>query len=337
RRRGDRRAAARGRGARVTGPSAPDAGAEVAQLREAHDELLARMHAAGAADWMDDEERARLKEEIATLFRAVDRRLAALAVLKEDVKALVAAWKQLPPAPPPPPASPEPAFLAGEAEPEPVPAMRARAPVADHASVRVDHLGASTFVAKGWSAISMGDHARGEEALSRALALAPEDPEAEALLAWALMGQGRLDAAAAACERVLARAPHFLLAQVNLGWIALRRGDHARALELLAPATRDETDRKAALYATFYVGLVYLHRGMYADAVAYFRQALALGPNLLEAYYETGRALWLAGDRDAAVQAWRAGAASGKFNAWGARCAEVLEQVGQGGGPPPLE
>jgi tetratricopeptide (TPR) repeat protein len=136
---------------------------------------------------------------------------------------------------------------------------------------------------------------------------------------------------------VLARAPHYTLAQVNLGYIALRRGEHARALELLAPATRDETDRKAALYATFYVGLVYLHRGMHADAVAYFRQALALGPNLVEAYYETGRAHWMAGDREAAAQAWRAGAASGKFNPWGARCAEVLERLQQGGGPPPLE
>jgi hypothetical protein len=45
----------------------------------------------------------------------------------------------------------------------------------------------------------------------------------------------------------------------------------------------------------------------------------------------------MAGDREAAAQAWRAGAASGKFNPWGARCAEVLERLEQGGGPPPLE
>ncbi len=302
----------------MTSPStAPDAGAEAAALRAAHDELLAALAAAQEGDWLADDERARLKEEIATLFRTVDRRLAALAQLKDDVKALAARWKELPPPPPPP-----------------VSAMRARAPLSESASVRVDHLGASTFVAKGWSAISMGEYARAEETLARALELAPDDPEGESLLAWALVGQGRLDEAEAACARVLARAPNFPLARVQLGVVALRRGEHGPAIEQLAPVARDESDRKAALYATFHLGRVYLRRGMHDDAVAFFRRALALGPNLLEAYYEMGRAHWRAGEPEAAREAWRAGAASGKFNPWGARCAEVLEAVERGGEPP---
>ena len=314
----------------------PETGDELPALQAAHDELLAMLHAGTERGHVPDEERARLKQEIAALFRTVDRRLTALAQLKEDVKGLVAAWKQLPEAAEPP----APAFLDDSApagDEPPVPAMRARAPIADHASVRVDHLGASTFVAKGWSAISMGEHARAEETLAKALALAPDDPEGGALLAWALMGQGRLDEAHALCERVLARSPGFPLARVNLGYIALRRGQHGAAIEHLATAVRDDTDRKAALYATFYLGLVYLRREMYDDAVGFFRRALELGPNLLEAYYEMGRAHWLAGDRDAAREAWRTGAASGKFNPWGARCADVLEQVEQGGEPPPLD
>lgn len=300
---------------------------ELLALQAAHDALLADLHAGSQRGHVADAERARLKQDIATLFRTVDRRLAALAQLKEDVKGLVAAWKQLPEAsePPPPPEEP------------PVPAMRARAPIADHASVRVDHLGASTFVAKGWSAISMGEFARAEETLARALELAPDDPEGGALLAWALMKQDRLDEARAMCDRVLARSPGFALARVNLGYIQLRRGLHAEAIEHLAAAARDDGDRKAALYATFYLGLVYLRREMYDDAVGFFRRALAQGPNLLEACYEMGRAHWLAGDRDAAREAWRTGAASGKFNAWGARCADVLERVEQGGEPPPLD
>lgn len=308
---------------------------ELAALQARHDELLAELHAGVHGGRVSEEERARLKQEIATLFRTVHRRLSALAQLKEEVKALVATWKELPVAPE------GPVFLDDAphevaAEP-PVPAMRARAPLADHASVRVDHLGASTFVAKGWSAISMGEFARAEETLMRALELAPDDPEGGALLAWALMGQGRLEEAREACERVLARSPDFTLARVNLGYICLRRGEHVAAVEHLASVAREDADRKAMLYATFYLGLVSLHRGMFGDAVGFFRRALELGPNLLEAYYEMGRAHWRAGDRDAAREAWRAGATSGKFNAWGARCADVLERVEQGGEPPPLD
>jgi Flp pilus assembly protein TadD len=215
--------------------------------------------------------------------------------------------------------------------------MQARTPIVEQASVRVDHLGASTFVAKGWTAISLGDFARAEETLVRALDLAPDDPEAGSLLGWSLMGQGRMDEARLACERVLARVPGFALARVNLGYIALRRGAHDEAIALLTDSAHGEGDRKAALYATFYLGLVALRRGEYEGAASYFGRALALAPNLLEAYYEGGRALWLAGDRDAAREAWRAGAASGKFNPWGARCAEVLVEVSGGGAPPPLD
>jgi tetratricopeptide (TPR) repeat protein len=308
---------------------------ELTALRARHDALLAELQAGQQAGRVADEERARLKQEIAALFLTVDRRLVALAQLKEDVKALVAAWKELP-------VGPElPAFLEESAESvpdaSPVPAMRARAPLADHASVRVDHLGASTFVAKGWSAISMGEFARAEETLARALELSPDDPEGGALLGWALMGQGRLDEARDVCERVLARSPEYTLARVNLGYICLRRGEHVAAVEHLASVAREDPDRKAMLYATFYLGLVSLQRGVYDDAVGFFQRALELGPNLLEARYEMGRAQWLAGRHDAAREAWRAGATSGKFNAWGARCADVLERVEQGGEPPPLD
>jgi Flp pilus assembly protein TadD len=330
---------------------ASDAFEGTAQLRAEHDALLAQLHAGTFAGTVSDDERARLKREIATLYRRIDRRLAALAALRDDVKALIGAWKELPPARSDMPAPARPGDAAegahGGDEPHvdggarspvaPVRAMQARSPIVEQASVRVDHLGASTFVAKGWTAISLGEFARAEETLVRALDLAPDDPEAGALLGWSLMGQGRMDEARLACERVLARVPGFALARVNLGYIALRRGAHDEAVALLTDAAHDEGDRKAALYATFYLGLVALRRGAYEEAASYFRRALALAPNLLEAYYESGRALWLAGDRDGAREAWRAGAASGKFNPWGARCADVLVEVNGGGAPPPLD
>jgi hypothetical protein len=75
---------------------------------------------------------------------------------------------------------------------------------------------------------------------------------------------------------------------------------------------------------------------MFEDAETFFRKTLALGPNLIEAYYELGRAQWFNDERDAALQTWRDGFAANKFNPWGKRCAQVLQVVEAGGEPPGL-
>jgi tetratricopeptide (TPR) repeat protein len=79
--------------------------------------------------------------------------------------------------------------------------------------------------------------------------------------------------------------------------------------------------------------MVYREREMYDDAEMFFRRALELGPNLLQAWYELGRARWFAGRPDEARAAWRTGADANKFNPWGKRCAEILAHVEQGGAP----
>ena len=43
--------------------------------------------------------------------------------------------------------------------------------------------------------------------------------------------------------------------------------------------------------------------------------------------------LWFNGQKDEAMQTWRAGFATNKFNPWGKKCAEVLTTVEQGGEP----
>jgi len=73
---------------------------------------------------------------------------------------------------------------------------------------------------------------------------------------------------------------------------------------------------------------------MYEDAQVFFQKTLALGPNLIEAYYELGRAFWFNEQQAEAREAWRAGHSTNKFNPWGKRCAEVLAIV-EGGGEPP--
>jgi tetratricopeptide (TPR) repeat protein len=129
------------------------------------------------------------------------------------------------------------------------------------------------------------------------------------------------------------REPANSLARINLGYICLKKRIFGEAIEHLSKAIRLDNDRKATLYAHFYLGLVYLEREMFDDAQSFFRKAIALGPNLIEAYYELARALWFDGKRELALQAWRDGAAANSFNPWGKRCAEMLRHIEQGGAP----
>jgi tetratricopeptide (TPR) repeat protein len=199
--------------------------------------------------------------------------------------------------------------------------------------VVADHIGASTFVEKGWSRISLGDYAGAEESLTKALQLAPNDPQAESLLGWSQMLLEKYDDALMQFQKVLMREPGNALARINVGYICLKKGIFGEAIEHLSKAIRLDNDRKATLYAHFYLGLVYLERDMFEDAQTFFQKSLALGPNLIEAYFELGRAYWFDGQREEAMQTWRDGFAANKFNPWGKRCAEVLQTVEQGGEP----
>ena len=258
------------------------------------------------------ERRPELKAGIIDLFRSVDREIASLGALKEDVKGLVAKWKA----------------MDGESPAAPV------SPPADAGGpTRTDHLNASSHIEKGWSLISLGEHAAAEDVLQKALALVPGDTQAESLLGWAQMLQEKYDDALLNFQRVLQREPHNSLARVNVGYICLKKGIVGEAIEHLSRTIRLDNDRKATLYAHFYLGLLYFEREMYDDAENFFRKAIALGPNLVEAHYELGRARWFAGRMDAARQAWREGVAANKFSPWGKRCAEMLELVDAGGVP----
>lgn len=268
-------------------------------------ELLARLRA-GVADEAD---RIALKDEIIGLFRRVESAEAKVSELKRSVKNLAEIWKQ------------------GEA------GARSSSQRGGQ-SQRVDHLGASTFVEKGWSRLALGDAEAAEEALQKALTLAPGSIEAESLLGWAQMMREQYDVALLTFHNVLLREPKNALARTNVGYICLRKKIYGEAIEHLSRAIRLDNDPKATLYAHLYLGLVYLDREMYDDARIFFNKAIALGPNLLQAWYELGRAHWFSGDQSAARAAWRDGSAANRFNPWGKRCAEVLAAVDRGEQPP---
>jgi tetratricopeptide (TPR) repeat protein len=257
-------------------------------------------------------ERDRLKSEIADLFRSLDAELGELAKLKDDVRQLIERWKT----------------LEAPREPSNAPEFAGERPV-----VHSDHLGASTFVEKGWGLISAGDYAGAEAALGKALELSPGEPQAESLLGWAMMLNEKYDEALHAFQKVLIREPANALARVNLGYVCLRKGLLSDAVEHLSRAIRLDKDRRATMYANFYLGLVYLERNMLDDAQTFLRKAIGLGPNLVEAHYELGRAYWRAGRSDEAVATWREAYAANKFSPWGKRCGEALDAAAKGGNP----
>lgn len=280
----------------------------VQAFRQQYAEVAGKLdRAAGTTD------REVVKREIIALFKSVDGAITELGRIKEEIRVLVDRFKQS-----------APATSAASA-----PQFTGARPV-----VQQDHLGASTYIEKGWSLISLGDHAGAIQALTRALELAPSEIQAQSLLGWAQMLHEDYDDALATFSRVLMKEPANSLARINVGYICLKKRIFGEAIEHLSKAIRLDNDRKATLYANYYLGLVYAEREMYEDAVTFFEKTLKLGPNLIEAYYELGRARWFLDDRDGGRAAWSEGFKANKFNPWGKRCREMLDLTAAGGEPP---
>jgi Flp pilus assembly protein TadD len=251
-----------------------------------------------------DREREWVRGELVSLVHEAEEAIRALTELRDEIRPLVERYKRV--------------YRGGMAGgPAPGPA-------------RVDHLGASTHVERGWSAIAGEDFARGERELRRALELAPGDARAEALLGWALMRQGRVADARWVLEGVLAREPGHDLALTCLGYVCLREGRAAEAVEILGGVLHGEPGRMPALYANLYLGMVYAERGMHRDAAIFLGRAIELGPGLAEAYWELGRSRLRAGDLAGALEVWRRGAEANRFNPWGERCKEAVARMEAG-------
>ena len=258
-------------------------------------------------------EREAAKREIIGYFKKVDGLLGELTQLKDDIRQLVERYKQ----------------LTADTKQASAPEFTGQRP-----AVHADHIGASTFIEKGWSLISLGDHAGAIQALQRALQLSPGETQAESLLGWAQMLHEDYDDALQTFSKVLMKEPANSLARINVGYICLKKRIFGEAIEHLSKAIRLDNDKKATLYAHFYLGLVYLQREMYEDAQTFFQKTLKLGPNLIEAYYELGRAYWFAGDQGQGKGTWQEGFKANKFNPWGKKCGEMVELVARGEEPP---
>jgi tetratricopeptide (TPR) repeat protein len=279
----------------------------LASIRTQLQQIAGRLDGSGAT------ERDAVKRDIIALFKRVDGALTDLTQIKEEIRELVERYKQ----------------SSSVADTSPAPQFTGARP-----AVHADHLGASTYIEKGWSLISLGDYGGAIQALDKALSLSPGAVEATSLLGWSQMLNEDYDDALGNFSKVLMKEPANALARINVGYICLKKGIFGEAIEHLSKAIRLDNDRKATLYAHYYLGLVYLEREMYDDAQTFLRKTLKLGPKLIEAYFELGRALWLGGEREEAVQVWTDGHKANKFNPWAKRCQEMLDVASAGGEVP---
>jgi tetratricopeptide (TPR) repeat protein len=198
---------------------------------------------------------------------------------------------------------------------------------------RIDHLGASTFIEKGWARLAQGDAEGALPALAHARELTPDDRQLQAMHAWALLLAGQESAALHELHGVLVRDTRHALARAVVGLAAQRAGRLEDAVEHLHGAASQTADPKAALYATYWLGVVYVQREMPSDAIPHLVRALELGPNLLEAAWTLGRAHWARNERETAVAVWQRAATSNRFSPWATRCADAAARAASGQDP----
>jgi Flp pilus assembly protein TadD len=149
----------------------------VAVLRREYDAIARQLDGATG-----NAEREAAKREIIAYFKKVDGMLGELTQLKEEIRQLVDRYKQ----------------ITADTKQASAPEFTGARPV-----LHADHIGATTFIEKGWSLISLGDHAGAIQALTKALQLSPGETQAESLLGWAQMLHEDYDDALGTFQKVL--------------------------------------------------------------------------------------------------------------------------------------
>ncbi len=239
----------------------------------------------------------RLKDSIVALHKEIDASIAQLNVIRSELRDVASLWKE-------------------------------RNAAVHSSTQRVDHLGASTYVEKGWSKLSAGNAVEAEQPLREALRLAPDNVEAGTLLAWTFVLLSQWESANKLLERLLVVAPDYVLATAILGLLKVRTGKGSEGFILLEQASRAvATDKRAELYSRLYLAMAQRDRGQFEEARETLAEALRLGPNFLEAAFELGNTFAAEGNNTSAVETWRSAALSNRFSPWGKRCAEAAAQL----------
>jgi len=95
----------------------------------------------------------------------------------------------------------------------------------------------------------------------------------------------------------------------------------------LTSVLRGTKDKMSLLYANFYLGLIYLEREMYDDAIRFLLETVKIGPNHVEAYYYLGVAYDEAGMKKKSIEVLSGLIKRNKNNRWGQKAEEKLKEI----------
>jgi tetratricopeptide (TPR) repeat protein len=154
----------------------------------------------------------------------------------------------------------------------------------------------------GHALLEKGDLEQAEQACRRAIALSPAMPEAHLNLGNALQARRQLDDALESYRRAVELRPGYAEAQSNLGQTLLALGRPAEAAESCRRAVEAQPRLTAAQVN---LGKAQLDLGQFEAATNSFRVALALDPKLAEAHINLGNALRSLGRYDDAFETYR--------------------------------
>ena len=147
---------------------------------------------------------------------------------------------------------------------------------------------AAEFHAAGLDRLAQGDAASAEQALRKAVELAPDLPEYHKSLGNALRMLGRPDEASVAYTRALQLDPAYLPAYNNLGLVQFEQGAFAEAEANLRKALElDPTDSQVMTN----LGVAIFLQGRTDEAIALHRRALAIEESDPLAWGNLGSAL----------------------------------------------
>jgi tetratricopeptide (TPR) repeat protein len=141
----------------------------------------------------------------------------------------------------------------------------------------------------------------------------------------AMQREGGDQAAAAAFERAVDRAPHFVDARYNLGLVQMRLGDPSTArknLEVVVEARPGDAEAWYALAAASF------HAGDYGAALGPLERSLELDPVLLRARWTHALCLQRMGRGAEAITAWRRYLELDSTSAWADQARQNLAELG---------
>ncbi len=182
-----------------------------------------------------------------------------------------------------------------------------------------------TLLDRGWNYIVSGRYKEAIKELLRAKQMDSGNVRIYNLIGWAYIHLEYYDKASLTFQEVLRLDPDNEMAQANMGYVKYKKGLYKDAIESLSHITENAKNKQALLYALFYLGLVYYDSGMYNDAIDLLNRAIALGPNLFEAYYYLGKVYKKRGLSNMATQIWEKLIKINKYNIWSRKAKEALD------------